>query len=779
MVKLIKANFRKDKAILSIFLLIIIFSALLMHTGLLASMYPRLFDEYAERGGLADFFTMTDADAERISSIFGGDEGVERYVSEEAVNIPSVNITTDKCTKSKESSGWFVQHIGDKSGYDELEFVERDDSVGGKKIYLNLYTASSCGASTGDTVYLDTTFGKFEYTVAGIYQHLYMGNSYYYLSAFVEDDGFDELSAASQAAGIKGYHLVFVNCKEDSRPEECLNRTTSALRSDKDVYAYGHTQKLSRSGYPIIVNILAGFIAAFALIIMVICIIMIVFTINNNISRDIANIGALRAVGHTVGQIRGALTGEYVLLGLVGSVTGIVLSYILFPIAERTYLRELSGIIWDKRAYPLISGGVIAGTLIVIVLAAFFATRKICRLHPTTALRFGLSAHSFRKNHLPLSKTGGELNLLLALKSSLQNIAQNVIILIIVLAVSFVTMFSGVLYYNTKVDITMFQRMIQGDAPDAYICPKDTSYESSTAMIERIKDVEGVSEAYGLSAVPAVVGEGDISLIYVSDPDFVYCGIYDGEIMREDNEAVVGSVVADRLGIGVGDEIEVHYGEAAVRYLVTGLQQSVTNERVYVTDKGAQRLGVDTQYGIIRVRVEDASAERVDDVIARIESLEDGALDSTENYYRYQRSNDNTPVYAVGFIVLLLIVLNAATVLLVIRLLLKTVFVKRHKEFGIMKAVGFTSLQLRYQLSLSLMPTTIAAAFAGAAVGFFIIEPMFTFVLGGYGVKDADLLIPPVLILLTAAAVSLLVFVLSLAMSGRMKKISAYELIQE
>ena len=128
---------------------------------------------------------------------------------------------------------------------------------------------------------------------------------------------------------------------------------------------------------------------------------------------------------------------------------------------------------------------------------------------------------------------------------------------------------------------------------------------------------------------------------------------------------------------------------------------------------------------------------------------------------------------------LIMIMLGMATVILVIRLLMKTVFIKREKEFGIKKAVGFTSTQLRYQLSLSLMPTSLLAAAAGAAAGYFLVNPLFTVVLGSYGIRDADLIVKPFVSVITAAAVAVMMFAFSFVMSGRMKKLSAYKLIQE
>ena len=517
--------------------------------------------------------------------------------------------------------------------------------------------------------------------------------------------------------------------------------------------------------------------AVFALIIMIICIIMIVFTISNNISRDIINIGALRAVGYTVRQIRTALTAEFVIIGFIGTAVGITLSYILFPVLEINFIREICGIIWKRDFYPAITAGVLGGVLLVIIAAALFSTRKVKRLHPATALRFGMKSNSFKRNHLPLSESKGELNLLLAMKSSMQNMGQNITVFFIISAVAFVAQFSGLLYYNTKVDITNFQRMIQGDAPDAYVYLDDVSCDTAYETIEKISNVSGVSQAYGLDSITAKVDGGEVMLIYVTEPDFVYCGIYEGEIMRKENEVVVGSTVAQRLGVGVGDEIKVEYGDKSKRYLITGLQQSVLSSRLYMTDKAAQEIGIDTSYEYLRVRVSDATEEKVDDTLKKIDDISN--ISKTENYYRKQRSNENTPVFAVGFIVLIMIILSIATVLFVLRLLLKTVFIKKEREFGIKKAVGFTSMQLRYQLSLSLMPITVLASLCGSVLGYFLLNPLFTVILGGYGIRSADLLLQPLMIAITTVSIIIMVFVFSFVMSGRMKKLSAYRLIQE
>ena len=335
------------------------------------------------------------------------------------------------------------------------------------------------------------------------------------------------------------------------------------------------------------------------------------------------------------------------------------------------------------------------------------------------------------------------------------------------------------LFYNTTADISSLQRMIMGDVADAHLYVKDGSSEAVSKTIDEVCTIDGVEHAYGITILFAYVDGKEIDLVYTTDPACLSCEIYDGKMFKEENEAVLGSTLADKIGAGVGDEVEVTYGGKKRRFLVTGLQQSAMNNRIYIHENAARELGVKITYDSVRVTVNDASEDRVDEVIRKAEEICGGNITSTDNQYRFQHSEENTPVVAIGVIVMIQMLLNVVVVLLVIRLLLKTVFIKREKEFGIKKAIGFTSGQLRIQLSLSLMPVTVIAAVLGSVLGYFMINPVFTLVLGGYGLKKADLITKPVLMLPTELAVIVFVFILSYVMSKKMKKVSAYKLIQE
>ena len=785
MLKLVKAHFHKDKAVLTAFLLILIVATMLLQVGFMVGRFDTLYDERAEERNISDAIYFCYGDKEIIKSAVGDMEHIESFYLVDLIR-PDIITYSVNSGKEKDVEDLFFLDEDIASDYQNVSFIEKDDSVTGPKIYVNVYTSYSEGMRVGDKVRMkDADLGEYEFTVAGVYEDLFCGQRYSYYSTIIDHDSYEKMSdkADSLSSEYAMPHSMQFLCTYFKDGYDIAKSTTKTqdILTGEGLYCSGYNIILAKTGYVGITNIIAAFMTSFSVIIMVIALIMIIFTVNTNINRDIRNIGALRSVGFTISQVRISLMIEYSIVAGIASAVGITLAYLTFPLLEEYATKQLSGLVWGEGFQPQISFPIFAGAIIVMLLVTFVATHLIRNIHPATALRFGLESHSFKKNHLPLDKTTGNLNVLLAVKSMLQNKGQNIIVIGVILAVSFMTAFSSILFYNTRIDITNFQRLLQGDAPDAYV---NIAYDSTDEMYEiisKLQDMDEVSGAYGLSSVDAHAGEYNCYLLYTDHPEYVYCGVFEGQMAREANEAVVGSLLAEKLGLGIGDEITVKYLDNEATFLITGLQQAVYSmgERIYISDEGFRRLEGEPVYSYVRVRLHDASESNVEAFLDHAESVLGDNCTSTENYYHTQRSNENVPVYAVALVILVLIVLNIFTVVIVIRLLLKTVFIKREKEFGIKKAVGFTSRQLRVQLSLSLMPLSIIGSLIGGIVACLTTNRLFDLIFSGYGIKNSDLIINPAVIPVALLIVSLMVFVISFAMSGRMKKVSAYKLISE
>lgn len=784
MLKLVKAHFHKDKAVLLAFLMILIVASMLLHTSLMVAYYDSMYEEKLDNQGVSDSMFFCLGDEDKINDTLNDMDYVDSSYLVDII-IPDMVTLSVNGAKDKDIEGMFFVDEENEAVYQNLHYVEKDDSIEGPSICLNVYTAYAEGIRAGDKIKVfNKELGSYELTVKGIYEDLFCGQMYSYYSTIVDKETYGKLSGRSESVSgtAMPFQMQFL-CVKFKAGEDISIKTT--LLQDEfakaGMYCRGYDKVLAKAGYTGISNIIAAFMASFSVIIMIITFIMIIFTVNTNINRDIRNIGALRAVGFTIPQVRTSLMAEYSLVAAVACLTGITGSYFIFPVLENLALKQLTGLVWEGGFHPAMSLPVLAGVIAVMLAVTFAATHLIRNIHPATALRFGLESHSFRKNYLPLDKTTGGINILLALKSTLQNKGQNLIIAGVILAVSYLTAFSTILFYNTRVDITRFQRLLQGDAPDAYVNIKYDSPEEMYDIIDRIQAMDAVTEAYGLANTDAHSGDYNCFLLYSNKPQYVYCGVYEGEMALEANEAVVGGLLAGKQGLGVGDEIKIKYMDREESFLITGLQQAVYSmgERIYITDEGFKRFDAEPKYTYVRVRINDATEANVDKFLEDAKDLLGDNCTSTENYYHTQRSTDNVPVFAVSLVILILICLNIFTVLIVIRLLLKTVFIKREKEFGIKKAVGFTSGQLRIQLALSLIPVSIAGSLLGGICACLTTNRLFDLIFSSYGIKNSDLLINPVVVPVTLLIVTVLVFIVSFVMSGRMRKVSAYQLISE
>ena len=150
------------------------------------------------------------------------------------------------------------------------------------------------------------------------------------------------------------------------------------------------------------------------------------------------NLGVLKAVGYESGQIMGALLFQFSGVALAAALAGIGLSYGLFP-AVNTMMISQTGIPYAVRFLPLPFFLTVFISVGAVSLTVWLSARRIRKLEPIMALREGIRTHSFRKNHVPLERTGLPLSFALALKTTLSGVKQNVTMCITMLVLSLLT----------------------------------------------------------------------------------------------------------------------------------------------------------------------------------------------------------------------------------------------------------------------------------------------------------------------------------------------------
>jgi len=776
MVKLVKANIRKDRSILAMFFLIIFVATILVNFTLFMRGYGSYYNDKLDEKNVGEYFNYVDASKEDSEELLKDFKWIKEIKYTPIIVMQSFKISVNDGKDTDESG--FYQRYSDEVRFNRVDWYEKDESIKGEKIYVNMYVAASTGIKVGDKVTVDTgMFGKDDYVVAGIYEDYIDGGIYTYESFMIGDSKFEEIK--NRLPEGRDQNRIEIMSDGSQNDERAVREINDAFIK-KGFTPRAWDRSIFRSSYISIVDIVAGFIVAIAVVIMIVCVVMVIFTINNNINRDIKNIGALRAVGYTTGQIRKSIALEYSVVSGLSVIIATIVAHILFPLLERNFLRGLVGFRW-KNSYCLGSMLIVLSIIFVVAIIAFLASAKIKNLHPATALRFGLAANSFKHNYLPLDKSFGNLNILLALKNMFHNKVQNFIIFLVILMVSFLTIFTGVLYYNSQVDTTHLQRLVQGDVPHAIVEFDSHDMKKTKENMKTIENIDGVKEVYGLGGIDAYVGDMKTMVLFSNHMNYVNCEIYKGENVKEDNEVIIGSEIAKYAKVDIGDSITISTGKEAKDYVVVGLCQAVYSQgkRIYMTEAGAKSIFENIEYNNVRIRMKTKTVDFINDCLDKIKDELGSKCIDTHNYWRYQNSSANEIVYTIGTVIYIFVFINIFIILLVIRMLMKTIFVKSEKEFGVKKAIGYTSRQLRIQLSLSLIPVTFIAATLGGTIGYFGVNKVFDFVFAGFGVKKADLIVRLSFVPISLILVTLLVVVFSYLLSRKMKKISAYKLITE
>ena len=525
------------------------------------------------------------------------------------------------------------------------------------------------------------------------------------------------------------------------------------------------------------VNIGAAMEIAFAFIVALVALLVMRFRIVNSIEQDMQNIGALEAVGYTSRLVRSGYILQFIIISLFGTAAGIGLSYGI-AVPHNQMLAVETGLNWSEPFNPAVALIVIAVMLACVALVAFLATSRIRRLPVIVALRGGITTHSFRKNHLPLERTHGPLNLLLSMKTAIANLRQNIALVLILAAVSFASVFIFMLYYNFNVNDTVMAHTFGGESNDILIGAASAADEQ--ALLKELPQLENVTQAinfgYGTFDVDGKTGWGRITADFSKLRNNQ---VYQGRYPKHNNEVAIGGQLAARLHKGVGDTVRLSCGDANRDYLITGLAQSINTlgKGVFITDAGMRRIAPD--YQPVTVYIYVAQGASVQDVINTIQARYGSQVSVVSNDHAASQSALATYESVVAAFSFVIFTVMGVIVILILALITGTTLVRRRKELGIEKALGFTTGQLIRQIAMSFLPVGVLGSLAGGVAGYYGANPLMSCLFSSMGIMKVDFHLPISSVITVCTVIALLTYLISMLAAAKVRRISPCVLINE
>ena len=777
------ANIRKTKGhTVSLFLMFLI-AASLLNAGLLVFLnFGNFFEKSTKELNASDVYYI-------IPSHLYSDE-VEEYIN----NNPNV------LAMQKEDVMWPVAAIPYKGDTREYAFLindadqKRDISkwkfVGehlppeSMSIYLPYVFSIDGGYKLNDKFEMTIKETILTFTIKGFtedtfFSSLDTGSIGVYLPHETYNQVTQKLSGNS---GKDNTVLIYANLDKVNKEVETgirerINEENTAYNPDSTSTLFSVSLDLVKSSRLIMSSIISVMMVAFAAIIAIVCLIVVRFRIGNSIEEDMTKIGSLRAIGYTSRQIILSIVMQYSLIAFVGSIVGISLSYLATPLLSNVFAHQ-SGLMWVQGFDGVISSIALCLVLFFVIIVSFMTSRRIHKLNPIVALRGGIVTHNFRKNFLPLDTSKGRLPVVLGFKSMLQNWKQSLMIGVILVAVSFASTFAVVMFYNTVIDTKPFKETPGIEISNAVAVLNSDA--ESTKLVENIKSMSEVRKVQYIDEITLRIDNNDVTAYVMDDysnkeTDTVYKGRYP----LHSNEVVLAGQLADMLDKSIGERVTLEIGAESTEYMITGLSQGANmgGMNASIRRDGILKLNPDFKQQTLQIYLN--TDVKADKFVNKLKNSFGDALISTLDMDKFMEQGIAMYTSIVSKVGIAILIITILVVILVLYFVINSSIVRKRRELGIQKAIGFTTLQLMNQLSLGLLPPVIFGVFIGSVIGIAQTNTIMSVAQRSMGIMKANYIIMTSWITLFGVALVVVSYITSLLITYRIRKISAYALVSE
>jgi len=640
--------------------------------------------------------------------------------------------------------------------------------------------SSIAGFSLGDQMEMTVNNIPLIFTVAGFMEDILFSNAADMQFAFyVTDYMYVELL---QTFGQYHAAILFADIHGNHRNIELFMRQMFdegvTLGADSSVQFTARAYEFVIGGRILLPSILSLMVIVFAFIIVMVCLTMIRFRISNSIEEDMPAIGSLKAAGYTSWQIRAGFWVQYLMVTLLGAFVGVLLMYAMLP-SIRGVIAMQTGLNWQQGLDIPINMIAVGTIALVVSILVLICSRKIKSIDPVVAIRGGMAGHSFKRNHLPLDKTMLPLNLTLGSKVMLQNIKQSISLFIVFVVIAFTAVFFVGMRHMATAQSDEYIALTGAELSDAVLHLRPDA--DSGYVLDIVMAIDGVWQAVFLDRTDIMVN-GEYILAHVMD-DFsrkVNPSIYSGRYPIHQNEIALSGFASDRLGVGVDDILYI--GAQSSPFVVTGLTQGqgATEDfdfiSISMTTAGVKNILPNFNQVRLGVYFEDWLDASI--FVAEMSTMLDSQIISAANWRDVLVEANEVVTGILVLVSMAMLGFAIAVILLVLYFIVGAVIVRRHRHLGIQKAMGYTTFELMRQVSVSFMFPLIAGITSGAVFMIFTFNRIAVLVMTPLGVRQANFDVPYLWVALTGIALAIISYATILIITGRIRKISAYDLVR-
>ena len=674
-----------------------------------------------------------------------------------------------------------------------LSVFPEDVSLNDGEIYIP-YTMQST-VDIDDILLMKINGKEFEFKVRGFSENpLFCSTTaasmnYVYLS----EADYKEIESLSSGKITSDIMLAyFYKCKADDKVTD-MDALQQNISDDYNLNISKLEEKETDTSYDIVINInkdlmlfgntmfpyvSIGFIAVFAVMILVIALIIISFSISNFIQRNMKNTGILEACGYKVSELKNALTVQIMSVAVSGTAIGLAMALVSLPSAGEI-LKAVMGITWTSNTnmIPILITG--TSLLLIVFSTTRIISRKYNNISVLDALRGGINTHNFKKNRFAFSKTRLPVALVLSLKETFGNLGKNIALALIIAILTVSAIIGFALKENFSSDKNGMMDVMGIEMGTAGI----TAIEGIGDDLRALQGVKNVYECQNKILTLEFNGQSYIYNTYgVADSKYaINTVVTEGRQPEADNEIMLTHPISMQTGAGIGDVVTITNGDHSEAFVVTGINQRLeqAGKTMAMTLDGFERIDARSNYNDYYVTAEDGvtydELKKTLEDYGRSKGLELGITNTGELI----EGTINGMISTFDIVNVIIMIITTFIVIFVESLVIRAKITREWRNMGINKALGMTSGNLIGQITLSNIPVIITGCLIGALSSGFVGRSMMLIIFSYLGLQKLTLKMPLVLILATVAGI-ILVAALTSAFEGlRIRKLIPMEMITE
>ena len=691
------------------------------------------------------------------------------------------------------------------------------------RVILPSFFKYNLGYEIGDEFIPVVAGRQYPFTVAGFYNTGLSNESGIQFKAIISNEDYRLLTPVFQE-----YVFLAFNSDDDFNYREYF---TSCMDESGDSFeGYGFTKEEEKANETRFLNMFLYMSITLSLITFVASIFMVRNKIRSDIEDQMERIGVLEALGYKGKEISLSYVFEYVISSGIGGIIGGTIALVATPFMNNIISVMLGRkVVSAAKVYMVLP--VVIGVIGLILIFALTKAAMVKRFPPVVAFRRGIRTHNFKRNVLPLENTGKNINRRLGFKDSIRNIrtgaGAGLCIFLAGTALLF-CMYTFVMFFNGSDGLVKLMGMEISD--DVMTINEGVDPYALNEELLAMPEVRMTRVTY-LYPSFRVDGQKEGTVFpYEEYTDMEYIIPMDGRYPEHDNEVMISLRRSRTYGLNVGDTIVIDNKGVKTSYIITGIVGAMSNNQMnlYMTLDGFQRANGSAAPGCVEIYLEDGVnreefesklisiygqsvdtamsgdnaggtleeriqaeasekiavlmstygvtsvdyAVRVGNqlitgnsrqfVMKELQSYHDLVKSQLDPISNITRLFTGVGAVAIGVIVAVILGIIASSNVM-----------KRRKDLGIMKSLGYSSNDLMTQIAISIIPVTVVSVIL-ASVASIIINKVFWFQVFGADIKTSI----PVLILTDLALIAF-TFVMTYIGAGKIRKISVNELMTE